>query len=371
MMIKLIKRIAHDIFPFRIILFTISLMLFLSSATFAAEDVTRLAACAKIENDAARLQCFDELTGRKISAKETVTETVVAGLPARDVSTDPAKLSVMTRHWDLDENLRKHSFVLRPYRLNYFLPVAYNSSPNDDAGLDFDPRAKAQFIEAKYQFSIKVKLTEDVLGDKLKNVFAKDKNTGITGMDLWFAYTQLNFGQLYNSAFSAPFRDTNYEPELLLNFRTNYDCLGFKGRFFNVGFNHQSNGRSRPLSRSWNRIVANIGLERDNLGLQLRTWFRLPEDENNDDNPDLIRYTGYGELWGTLSWKKQRFAMMLRNNLRQENLGAVQVDWSIPLWFSDLLSFYIQYFNGYGESLLDYNKSVNRISAGLMLAEWN
>ena len=37
----------------------------------------------------------------------------------------------------------------------------------------------------------------------------------------------------------------------------------------------------------------------------------------------------------------------------------------------DKFSFYIQYFNGYGESLLDYNKSINRISAGFMIAEWN
>lgn len=373
MMIRFIKLTARDISPFSIIIFTSWILLFLSSSTFAAEYVTRLAECAKIENDATRLQCFDELTGRINPAKGTVSETTVAGPASQDASPEPAKLSVMTRHWDLDTKNRKHSFILTPYRPNYFLPVAYNSSPNEDASLDFDPKAKAQFNEAKFQLSFKAKAWEDVLRDTLKDVFAKD--TGITGIDVWFAYTQLSFWQLYNSAFSAPFRDTNYEPELLLNFRTNYDLLGFKGRFFNVGFNHQSNGRSRPLSRSWNRIVGNIGLERDGFGLQLRTWYRLPEDENNDDNPDLIRYMGYGELWGTLYWNKHRFAVMLRNNLRQENLGAVQVDWSIPLSmiherFGDRFDFYIQYFNGYGESLLDYNKNVNRISAGFMLAEW-
>ena len=117
-------------------------------------------------------------------------------------------------------------------------------------------------------------------------------------------------------------------------------------------------------------------MERGHFGLQLRTWYRLPDDENNDDNPDLIRYMGYGELCGTLYWEKHRFAVMLRNNFRRENFGAVQVDWSIPLSlinkiFGDSFSFFIQYFNGYGESLLDYNKSVNRISAGFMVAEWN
>ncbi len=80
--------------------------------------------------------------------------------------------------------------------------------------------------------------------------------------------------------------------------------------------NHQSNGRSRPLSRSWNRVVANVGMEKDNFNLLLKTWYRIPEDEHNDDNPDITRYMGYGELWGIYYWKGQRFAAMLRNNLR-------------------------------------------------------
>jgi phospholipase A1/A2 len=310
--------------------------------------------CAQIADGAERLQCFDALTGRKPPA--------------------PSE-SVLTKSWDLDPQNRRRSFVLTPHRPNYFLPVAYNSSPNRDAALDFDPAAKAQYNEAKFQLSIKAKVWQDAFKDTLKNVFESD--IGVKGIDIWFAYTQLSFWQVYNSAFSAPFRDTNYEPELLINFRTDYELLGFKGRILNLGFNHQSNGRSRPLSRSWNRLVANVGLEKENFSVLLKTWYRIPEDEQSDDNPDLTRYMGYGELWGTLYWKKHRFAAMLRNNLRPgDNLGAVQLDWSIPLSainedFSDKFSFYIQYFNGYGESLLDYNRSTNRISAGFMIAEWN
>jgi phospholipase A1 len=205
------------------------------------------------------------------------------------------------------------------------------------------------------------------------------------------AYTQLSFWQLYNSAFSSPFRDTNYEPEMLINWRTKYSILDdFKLQFVNVGFNHQSNGRSLPLSRSWNRVVANAGFEKDNFNLLLKTWYRIPEEDYNDDNPDITRYMGYGELWGIYYWKENRFAIMVRNNLRQNNLGAVQLDWSIPMslivkkfydWGVPLsletcdklkdFSFYFQYFNGYGESLLDYNTSINRFSAGMMLVDWN
>ena len=264
----------------------------------------------------------------------------------------------MTQHWDLDRAHRKHTFLLRSYRPNYFLPVAYNSSPNQGEQLDVDPTARAQHNEAKFQLSFKLKAVEDM--------FNKD-------IDLWIAYTQLSFWQLYNSAFSSPFRETNYEPELLVNFRTNYELLGFKGRFVNVGFNHQSNGRSRPLSRSWNRAVVNVGWEKKNFDLLLKTWFKIPENEDNDDNPDILRYMGYGELWGTYYWNKHKFAMMFRNNLRPgNNIGAVQLDWAfpLPLFKSNWLKGYIQYFNGYGESLLDYYQSINRISAGIMLTDW-
>lgn len=361
---------------------------FLNPSGVDAEISNRLADCAKIEDNSLRLQCFDKLAGGNHSAPRMV-DTAAASMPATgEASPEPEKISVMTKQWDLDPAHRRHSFVIRPYRMNYFLPVAYNSSPNDETNLEYDPAAKAQFNEAKFQLSFKAKVWEDVLQEPLQGLY--DQIKVVKGVDVWVAYTQLSFWQLYNSAFSAPFRDTNYEPELLINLRTDYEILGFKGRLINVGLNHQSNGRSKPLSRSWNRIVANIGLERNNFALQLKTWYRIPEDESKDDNPDLTRYMGYGELWATLFWKDMRFAMMLRNNLRRDNLGAIQLDWSIPpsalgklllgglvtqdwidKYLSDKISLYVQYFNGYGEGLMDYNKSINRISLGFMVAEWN
>jgi phospholipase A1 len=189
-------------------------------------------------------------------------------------------------------------------------------------------------------------------------------------VDLWFGYTQRSFWQLYNSKDSAPFRETNYEPELLLNFRTDFRILGLTGRFINLGFNHQSNGQSEPLSRSWNRIVANFGFERGRFSLLLKTWYRIPESSKDDDNPNIEKFLGYGELWAYYFLKKHRFGLMLRNNFSfHTNRGALQAEWSFPIY--EWMYGYIQYFVGYGESLIDYNHAVNRIGIGFILADWN
>jgi len=374
------------IFSLRIILQLIGLLI-LPAAALADSLSDKLSACSKIDDREKRLACFDQLAGRPADQAIVETSPTPAG-----ASSKAAALTVLEKHWDLNTSNRRHSFVLRPYRTNYILPVAYNSSPNDDTNLEYDPKAHAQFMEAKFQLSFKAKVWEDLFQKPLQGLY--DKSHFIKGMDIWAAYTQLSFWQLYNSAFSAPFRDTNYEPELLLNFRSQVEIPGLWGtklQYFNIGFNHQSNGRSRPLSRSWNRIVASAGLERGDFNLELRAWHRLSENEDDDDNPDILRFMGYGELRATYFWEKQRVSVMLRNNLRQNNLGAVQLDWSIPpltfgkmlqrrgiisketmdLWFSDKFSLYVQYFNGYGEGLMDYNKSINRIGAGIMIVDWN
>jgi phospholipase A1/A2 len=344
-------------YRFKIIVLEIILLFCLSFACYAQEKADSLLDCAKIVDDAQRLQCYDKLAASKVKSAEDTPTNTAANITTKDPSPKAKQLTPMARHWDLDTNNRKHDFVLRPYRPNYMLPVTYNSSPNEDEQLDVDPKGKAQYKEAKFQISFKMKLWEDVLG--------KD-------VDVWLAYTQLAFWQLYNTPFSSPFRDTNYEPELLVSFRTDYELLGFKGRVAMLGLNHQSNGRSQPLSRSWNRATASVGLEKNKFSLYLKTWYRIPENENNDDNPDITRYMGYGELNAIYYWDKHRLAATFRNNLRSQNLGAIQLDWCFPLPFikSDHFSGYIQYFNGYGEGLLDYNTSINRISVGFMLKDW-
>jgi phospholipase A1/A2 len=307
-----------------------------AAAQLWAEETAQSAAeCKMIQDKDKRLECYDRIVGLGPSGK---------------------RVSYFSQLWDLDEVSRRGKYAIKLHRSTWVLPFSYNSSPNIAVAREADPNKDLKKPEVVFQMSVKVKLLQDIFG----------RNT-----DLWFAYTQRSFWQLYNFSDSSPFRETNYEPELLLSFRTDYSVLGLKGRFINFGLNHQSNGQTEPLSRSWNRAVLNFGFEKEPFSFLLKTWCRFPESGDVDDNPGIEKYLGYGELWTHYFVKKHRFGLMIRNNLNfHTNRGAVQIEWGFPLIF-ERISGYVQYYAGYGESLMDYNHRVNRVGVGIILPDWN
>jgi phospholipase A1 len=306
---------------------------------------------------------------RKISIKRALGTVAIVAVFAGGLSAAPGdsnkadnpaggkkeKPSYFTQLWHLDKQGRVGRPSITFHRASYALAFSYNSSPNPAPLQQVDPAKTLTKPEVTFELSFKAKVWQDVFG--------KD-------MDLWVAYTQRSFWQLYNFADSSPFRETNYEPEALLNVRTRFSILGLKTRFIQLGLNHQSNGQSEPLSRSWNRIVANVGLERGDFSLLLKGWYKLPENPADDDNPGINKYMGYGEVWAYYFLKKHRLEIMVRDNLDfRENRGAIQLEWSFPLFAQ--IGGYVQYYLGYGESLLDYNHRVNRIGVGFILLDWD
>ena len=262
-----------------VFIFVVSSILYLDVTVYAETEIK--SDCAQINNPEERLKCYDKLRGRKETGPQ----------------------AYLSKLWELDEDSPREKYAINPHRDNYALPIT-SFNPSDNAF------KKEEFT---LQLSIKTKLIQDIRGEKI---------------DLWFGYTQRSFWQLYDAEDSSPFRETNYEPEVLLNFRTDFRTLGLK--FINVGLNHQSNGRSEPQSRSWNRGVANFGFEKDNLVLILNTWLRIPESEESDDNPNIERYMGYGQVWfyylikhNRQSMYTSRLGFMFRNNL------LVYMDWRL------------------------------------------
>jgi phospholipase A1 len=282
------------------------------------------------------------------TAPDAPSEAVSTPEEAEDTSVKEEE-SVIKRREREEKRAGTGIFSLSTHRQNYFLPLAYNSNSNREA-YNSAGESKPSNIEVKFQLSFKVLLWEKIFWGN---------------GDLFFGYTQLSFWQLYDKDLSSPFRETNYEPEVFFKFDTDFNVLGLRNRLIAFGFNHESNGRGGELSRSWNRVFA---ADRGNFFIALKPWYRIPEDDDDDDNPNIEKYMGYGELFGGYQLKGQVFSFMLRNNLRQNNRGAVELGWSYPIMTN--LRLYAQYFNGYGESLVDYDHSVNRIGIGVMLNDW-
>lgn len=264
----------------------------------------------------------------------------------------------------LEAYTHDNPFVLTPHRPNYLLPVVYENSPNQEVFESGAPTDQQylQNTEAQFQISLKVLLAEKFLWDR--------------GY-LHIGYTNRAFWQVYNRKISAPFRENDYEPELILTFDNDTEWFGFHNVANQFIVNHQSNGRAGELSRSWNRLMLSTIWEKDNFVMSLKPWYRLPEtakssptDANGDDNPDIERFLGNVEFMATWERSQNVYGLMLRNNLheRGDNKGAVELSWSYPV--GDKLKLYVKYFNGYGESLIDYNQSMESLGIGILLSDW-
>jgi len=269
----------------------------------------------------------------------------------------------------LKEKLTENNdFVITPHKQNYVLPITHQKAPNQspyDAQKAYPNITNpVQYKEAKLQVSLKVPLYH-------KDIFTE--NDG-----LYFGFTLKSFWQVYNNELSAPFRETNYQPELFYQAPISSTSLG--GAWLaRAGIEHQSNGQTQLLSRSWNRVYLGLGFQKDNWGLYIQPWYRLPEDRKiddndpatplppeGDDNPDIDDYLGHYSVNGVVDWGRYVFTSTIRHNF-STGYGSIEAGMSFPLW--GRLKGFVQFFDGYGESLIDYDHHNQRIGLGILLTD--
>ena len=360
-----------------------------STVTFAEADTqdgpASADACAVLSMDNERLACYDRFFGRETPAPPPEREVAAAPESAQpdeelppveraqrfmaelfDYDRDPGdpehvanagRGGLLDSRWELAKGSKLGTFNFRAYKPVYLLPAVWSSSVNQlpsssDPGMApiYQPLRN---IETKYQISFKTKALENIIG---------------SNGDLWMAYTQSSHWQVYSSDQSRPFRESNYEPEVMLVFRNNYHIGDWRGRMMALSLNHQSNGRADPLSRSWNRVILNVSLDRENWALMIRPWWLIPE--NNDDNPGIQNYIGRADATLVYHRDGHELALMARHSLRggSRSHGALQFDWGFPL--TRTLRGHLQIFEGYGESLIDYNHRTFTVGLGVSLLEW-
>jgi phospholipase A1 len=359
-------------------------------------------ACVAMASDAARLACYDAVHG--FTAQSTTQADLVAreaqqeikqeqaaqraaALPedasvaerARqrtgelfgrsDLQRDPGKSdavanagrgSLLDSRWELAKDSKLGIFQFRAHKPVYVLPAFWTSDVNEtpsspNPNNTVTTPEELDSVEAKFQISFKTKLAENVFGDN---------------GDIWAGYTQSSRWQVYNSVISRPFRETNYEPEVMMVFRNNYSLLGWNGRMTGLSLTHQSNGRSDPLSRSWNRLILSAGLDRENWAFVVRPWYRLEEDPEVDNNADIEDFIGRGDALLVYNRNGHELSLTARHSLRggDRSHGSLQFDWGFPI--TNLLRGHVQVFDGYGESLIDYNHRATYVGVGFALLEW-
>lgn len=264
----------------------------------------------------------------------------------------------MSQRWELGSSSRKGTFLVTPYKPLYVTAGRWSSSPNvqpysENPAYSLPFKVNYNNYEAKFQLSLKTKI--------FQNIFK-------TGGDLWVGYTQKAHWQVYNTHLSRPFRELNYEPELILNFPVNISFLGFKVRMLGVSITHQSNGRTLPLSRSWNRVIFQAGLDSKNWQIYLRPWIRLHDED--DENPDICDYVGRGEAIVIYNAGRQQFSLIGTHTLRfgEKNRGRIEANWVFPVIGN--LRLQLKVADGYGETLVDYNHSQFTVGLSVSLVEW-
>ena len=292
------------------------------------------------------------LSSARIAFRSESAQREPSWFPAFELlSQDPEAPSSSEEVW------RDPSFFIAEHRRNYFA-YSYNSSENDAT----DPNG-IEPSEIIFQLSIR----RDLLPNALSKWF------GWLGVEAdnraALAYTNRSFWQI--TANSAPFRTTDHEIEGFIEL----DHLPqYTQRW---GYTHQSNGEDGALSRSWDRVYAEAiwhseswfdhgpPPEEPTWSVALKPWYIIKEGSKNGS---IDHYAGYGELRGDYAWGSRtgrpRIGLIVRNNLKVDgNRGSVDASFSYGV--REGVRVFVQYFNGYTESLLDFDDSSNRIAVGL------
>ena len=301
------------------------------------------------------------------SNKKKVYETVYRNLDPLD---DEESTNTMMQ-------LATGKFGLRAYYPNYAVVSYTDKIPKGEAKYEeggANPDGVAYIhTEAKYQISLRA--------DYVTNWFGF--------VQMWTgAYTQTSYWQIFIN--SAPFRDTNYKPELFVSipFFHSADTIGLKG--IALGYKHSSNGqpvtdgnRTRPRgpvkgsrSRSWNRLYARAYFQWSHFFAEIDAWYKFEEPIETDDNPDIVDYYGQGSLELGYIHGKLLTRLTLRPSFTKGHVtGELEMSYPVPL--SDNVFFYLQAFSGvdtdgnvggYGQSLIDYDQKVNQVGFGLSIS---
>ena len=310
-----------------------------SAENRASQDDAAVLNSAVPQNSLAQNSAMAESSALNSAASNFADAGSAASGSASNLASNSASLSQNSAAPDSapqgEQNGRNFGFL----GLKYYEPIYMLFTH------DFSKKPDRKADELHFEFSFERPITYDALG---------------FGEKFSFAYAQNSWWQITQD--SAPFRESNYRPELYVSAPVPFaDEL-------KIGAMHESNGKGGEESRSWNRLYAQSTWSAGGFSITPRAWYAFWLDRTNEDIAD---YMGYGDLRASYTFGKQRLSALWRNNLHFDgsNRGAIELNYSFPIFNSGFYG-YLRYFNGYGESLADYKRSVNKIGIGLSFVEF-
>jgi phospholipase A1 len=287
-----------------------------------------------------------------ISSVQSAPDSTVPA-PQNNVSniSNISNESVLEDKFQKKQEASKNPLSIILYRPTYILPYYYTGSPYTRIYATPQGQPPDNQKLMRNEFKAQLSLVVPVIPQLFHN----------PNMSFNLAYTQLNYWQIYAS--SQYFRETNYEPEVFIENHFHPNAL------FRMGLDHQSNGRGGQLERSWNRAISSVQVSGDNWLVGLRVWALIfQNNSSNLHNPDIAYYLGYENLLFSYKFHQARMSLELQNIESGLHRGNVMVTISYPVLKH--LSLYAQYFNGYGQSLIEYNHRTQSAGVGITFNDW-
>lgn len=239
--------------------------------------------------------------------------------------------------------------ILSFYQPNYILLFAHNKNPDYAIYRNRTPgKSKINHNEAKVQFSLYVPI--------LRSMF------GIDDLRFYFAYTQLFFWQIYNS--QTPFiREVNYEPIFWLRYHF------AENMFANLQFDHQSNGKGGYYEVSWNRIIGSAEFTSEHWYTQFSVWYPFwPLKADGHNAKSLMHYLGYDKIVLSYNWKDIVISFEAQN--LESGLKRGHMMGSVSYAANSYIKLYMQYFSGYGQTLIEFDHYTTTYGFGIALSDW-
>lgn len=202
--------------------------------------------------------------------------------------------------------------------------------------------------DIKFQISIQQRLTRSTLP---------------FGTYLYLFYSQKCWWNVLEN--SMPMVDLNFNPGIGLA-----KPLFVKNRYVGkvtLMAEHESNGRDGLASRSWNKIslAASIMIE-PQVTVHGKVWIPIVDGQNNRD---ILDYSGIYQVGTEFTSRNRRFTasvVLVKRRGWKLNYNTI-IELGYRIFRRDNQFLFLQFYNGYGECMLDYNQFRSRVRVGIVI----